>query len=217
MFWFSFSFLLLFLGKGMEGWSWSDFVLCLVARQEGPDRSFESWVLIYIFTFYTFLCFLGNRMEGRSCFFFHLFKFFSDDGLSFLVVKRGFWMISSLSFGSCKIITIQISWLKWCLSSLTIPRTSSTIWPKLCKNLFPFTSCLAAEKIAVSFLKCLSFGTKQRPIVCSGRTWEMWNWNLHFLREWLYYFSICAVNNQLWNSNRLMPMSTSSKAVVPGN
>ena len=212
-----------FLGKGMAGWSWffgwfwSDFVLCLVAvKSKGKEALNLGFWSIYLFIFVTFPCFLGNQMEGWS-FFFLYWRFSLMLDLFLVVGKRGFWMISSLSFRSCKMRTTQISCLKWCLSSSTILRNSSTIWPKLCKNLFPFTPCLVAEKILLLLFNCLSLATKQSPIVLIFLTEFGDVFPKFSFSENDCYFSICAVNNRLWNSNRWMPMSTSSRAVVPGN
>ena len=152
----------------------------------------------------------SRQPNGRLELIFTLLKVFADDGFVFVVVKRGFWMISSLSSESCKMRTTQISCLKWCLSSSTILRNSSTIWPKLCKNLSPFNPCLAAKKISVHFLNRLSFGNKRSPIVHSARIRRS-------VKMKIPNCFICAVNNRLLNSNRWMPMSTNSRAVVPGN
>lgn len=91
-----------------------------------------------------------------------------------LVVKRDFWTTSLNNFRNCKMRIAQILWLRLCLFSLRILRSSSLTWPELCEY-FLFT-WLILEK---SYLFCMFWEKESTSLVGENYHWIL----LHLCRE----------------------------------
>lgn len=142
MFDFFFLFSMCFSGKGIEDWVGFLVGVCLNMASVWSSWKSNLNEALSRLGFWSvdlscyFPVFSWQTNGGRELLFLWL-KIFSNDGFVCGVVKRGFWMISSLSSRGYKMKAIQISWWKWYLFSLKTPKNSLTIWPRLCKNLYP--------------------------------------------------------------------------------
>lgn len=87
-------------------------------------------------------------------------------------------MTSLNNFRNCKMRTAQILWLRLCLFSLMIPRSSSTTWPELCENFLSIWLILEKDCFLLAF-SCWGSSKERASSIGVDVNWILF----HLLRE----------------------------------
>ena len=125
--------------------------------------------------------------------------------------RRVLWIVSICSFCNCKMRVIQLSFLKWWLFSLKIPRSFSINSESHCKDSASLAAFLEFYSISLSLSLSRQYQVHQSPSRADPFLW------LVFLGWIVLCFSVFLSDySHLWTSKRLMIMCTSWRAAAPG-